>query len=558
MTSEKSDTNEGDTSPKSETNEHDYAHAVAGNSSSVTHAQVSFTTPAESDTIPPEQSTLQVELPEPAVGAEVDCLGGHDVEASSQQETTGDPQRSTGDPQRSAAPHLSGSAAGSRTTGTRRRNPVRRPEDRNCGSCKCEFERQGRSFNRRAVYTFTTPETVHWVFPETTVHDKSFLCETCAQVIRSKCKRKQSTKRSLWLKPPVTQQSKLKDKRKNDRRMGKKSKAALLVSKSCYKAALKMLWSAKGARKPMMEFWRKQLKEEMKALTRHTDSPFQEKVSSKKPLSSFPWRRCLDWAQEKAPLVSTCLTSLFPDINALSKSGHQLSEEQAQTLLERRTVVALSIPLFTRNVWKNNFLQAALGAELRLQGCTSSALEALNTMGLCQNKDTVRLLLHRLRNSKKSSQNGGQRMKMQIKGEQMADVVEEDIEEDEEEEEEDEDEEDEDEEEEEEEEQEIEMAVEEEVEEAEVQDDVPMEEDEDQAAAAEEEKKRKRKKAKKQKKEEKRKERGKRKVKEREEAEQQEEEDDEGSEQKKRRVVVVRLGLLKGHSEVGRSDLSAP
>lgn len=79
-----------------------------------------------------------------------------------------------------------------------------------------------------------------------------------------------------------------------------------------------------------------------------------------------------------------------------------MSEEQAQMLLERRAVVALSIPLFTRNIWKNNFLQAALGAELRLQGCSGSALDALNTMGLCQNKDTVRLLLHRLRNSKKS------------------------------------------------------------------------------------------------------------------------------------------------------------
>lgn len=79
-----------------------------------------------------------------------------------------------------------------------------------------------------------------------------------------------------------------------------------------------------------------------------------------------------------------------------------MSEEQAQTLLVRRAVVALSIPLFTRNIWKNNFLQAALGAELRLQGCSGSALDALNTMGLCQNKDTVRLLLHRLRNGKKS------------------------------------------------------------------------------------------------------------------------------------------------------------
>lgn len=82
--------------------------------------------------------------------------------------------------------------------------------------------------------------------------------------------------------------------------------------------------------------------------------------------------------------------------------GSQLSEEQAQMLLERRTVVTLSVPLFTRNIWKNNFLQAALGAELRLQGCAGSSLDTLNTMGLCQNKDTVRLLLHRLRSSKKT------------------------------------------------------------------------------------------------------------------------------------------------------------
>lgn len=63
-------------------------------------------------------------------------------------------------------------------------------------------------------------------------------------------------------------------------------------------------------------------------------------------------------------------------------------------------MVALAIPLFTRNIWRNNFLQAALGAELRLQGCTGSVLDALNTMGLCQNKDTVRLLVHRLCNGK--------------------------------------------------------------------------------------------------------------------------------------------------------------
>lgn len=56
----------------------------------------------------------------------------------------------------------------------------------------------------------------------------------------------------------------MKDKKKKGRRMGKKSKAALLVSKSCYKAAFKMLWSAKGARRPMMEFWSKQLKAEVR------------------------------------------------------------------------------------------------------------------------------------------------------------------------------------------------------------------------------------------------------------------------------------------------------
>lgn len=46
--------------------------------------------------------------------------------------------------------------------------------------------------------------------------------------------------------------------------MGKKSKAALLVSKSSYKAAFQMLWSSKGARRPMIEFWRKQLRNEVR------------------------------------------------------------------------------------------------------------------------------------------------------------------------------------------------------------------------------------------------------------------------------------------------------
>ncbi|XP_050930746.1 uncharacterized protein LOC108874766 [Lates calcarifer] len=585
MASENTDTNAGngeETGPSSETNEHDYAHAADGNfapteassfsgtpavDSGVT-ARGRFTTPAEHGQSTPGQSTasLPVELPEPAVGAEVDCPGGHDVDASQTEE----------DPQKAAASGLAVAASPAMGRGGRRR--PKRPEDKHCSGCKSEFERQGRSFNRRAVFTFTTPETVQWVFPDTVVTDKSFLCETCAQVVRSKCKRKQTGKRPLWLKPPVTKQSDGRDRKKKGRRMGKKTQAAQLVSKSCYKSALKMLWSAKGARKPMMEFWTKQLKEEMKVLSRQTDSPFHQKVSNRKPLSSFPWRRCLNWAQEKAPLVTNCLRSLFPDINTLAKSSHVLSEEQAQTLLERRAVVALAIPLFTRNIWRNNFMQAALGAELRLQGCSGSALDALNTMGLCQNKDTVRLLLHRLRNGKKNAtENGRQSLKQeQIKGEQMSDMEEEDIEEEEtleeveveveedDEEEEDEEEEDEDEEDE------IEMTVEEQDVEEEVLDGVqeeePDQEEEARAAEVKEEKKRRKKKAKKQRKEEKRKERGKRKAKERGEAEeqqqqQQEDDDDEeeeGSEQKKRRVVVVRLGLLKGHSEVGRSDLSAP
>ncbi|XP_054867007.1 uncharacterized protein LOC111582587 [Amphiprion ocellaris] len=525
MATENTETN-GDTGPSSESNEHDYAHTADANFAS----SGTPTEPEQSAPVQPSAS-LPVEHPEPAVGAEVDCPGGNDAE----------PQKTV------LAPPAVGRGPSRRP---------RRPEDRNCSCCKLQFERQGRSFNRRAVYTFTTPDTVHWAFPGSVVHEKSFLCETCAQVVRSKCKRKQSGKRSLWLKPAVTKQSQVKDKKMSGRRMGKKSKAALLVSKSSYKAAFHMLWSAKGARKPMMDFWSKMLKEEMKTLSRHSDSPFHQKVSGRKPLSSFPWRRCLNWAQDKAPLVTTCLRSLFPDINALFKSNHQLTEEQAFTLLERRTVVALSIPLFTRNIWKNNFMQAALGAELRLQGCSGSALDTLNTMGLCQNKDTVRLLLHRLRNGKDASTQDGEAMtiKQEQLKEQMGEAMT-DVEEDEDDEEEDKDEDDEEDEEEEEEEEEMVMAVEEEVEEEEVQEGVQDEDEEEEEE--EKEKKRRRKKAKKQRKEEKRKERGKRKAKER--VEEEEEEEEEGPEgQKKRRVVVVRLGLLKGHSEVGRSDLSAP
>ncbi|KAM9859846.1 uncharacterized protein ACBR49_013631 [Aulostomus maculatus] len=540
MASENSKSNAGDdgeTGSSSDPREHDYAHSTASN---FTSAEGSSSGAPAADGGVPQQVTytvplspadsLTIELPEPSVGAEVDCPGGNE-EADGPDGNDMEAASLPPPPRAEDVPPI--------MKGGRRR--ARRPEDKNCCCCKYTFERQGRSFNRRAVYTFTTPETVQWAFPGAVAHSKSFLCETCAQVIRTKCKRKNTGKRSVWLKPPVTKQSNMRDKSMKGFRMGKKSKAALLVSKSCYKAAFKMLWSAKGARKPMMDFLSKELKEEMKALSRQADSPFHQKVSSKKPLASFPWTRCLNWAQEKAPLVTTCLRSLFPTINALVKSSHQLTEEQAQILVERRTMLALSIPLFTRNIWKNNFLQAALGAELRLQGCSGSALDTLNTLGLCQNKDTVRLRLHRIHSSKKSpTENGQQMMKMkpeQMEEEQMSDIEDEEDEEDEEEVEDQED--------------------DEEEEEEEVQDAVQEEEDEDQEVEENVEmEKMRRKKAKKQRKEEKKRERGKRKGKQREEEEL--EEDDEGSEQKKRRVVVVRLGLLKGHSEVGRSDLSAP
>lgn len=185
-------------SQNSETNEHDYAGCAAssepGSSSgaaaadgAASHAQEGFISPGEAE------PTLPVELPEPAVGAEVDCPGEPDVEDSAQPQTSGDPGKVAVFPPEPPCP-----PAGS----SRRRSSARRPEDRHCCGCKREFERQGRCFSRRAVYTFTTPDTVHWVFPDITVTDKSFLCEACAQLIRSKCKRKQNTKRSIWLKPP--------------------------------------------------------------------------------------------------------------------------------------------------------------------------------------------------------------------------------------------------------------------------------------------------------------------------------------------------------------------
>ncbi|XP_027857940.1 bromo and FHA domain-containing protein DDB_G0267958-like isoform X2 [Xiphophorus couchianus] len=501
----------GGTEPAVESNEHDYAHTA------------DTTEPEAGGTLQPSEPP-QLELPEPVLGAEVDCPGGTEPNPHTEDE-----------------PAVSCAEAVPRG-GSRR---SRRPEDRNCCCCRLLFQRQGRSLNRRAVYTFTTPDTVRWVFPDSEVHEKSFLCETCAQIIRTKGKRKQSGKRSLWVKPPEVR--KVKVSPVPGRRMGKKSKAALLVSKSSYKAALQMLWSSKGARKPMLEFWSKQLRTEMKVLARRTDSPFQQKVSDRKPLSSFPWRHCLGWAQQNAPLVTACLRAMFPDINTLYRSSHQLTEDQAITLLERRAVVALAIPLFTRNIWRNNFLQAALGAELRLQGCTGSVLDALNTMGLCQNKDTVRLLVHRLCNGKDLDGDPG----LILKHEQIKDEMEEETTDEEEEEEEEEDEE---EDEEEEQEEEMVMAVEEEVEQEEVQD--GLQEEEEDVALIEKEERRRRKRARKMRREKRKERRGERK--EREEDEEDEEEDEEELEQKKKKVVVVRLGLLKGTSEVGRSDLSAP
>ncbi|KAM4583312.1 uncharacterized protein V3H82_007115 isoform 2-T2 [Fundulus diaphanus] len=485
--------------PASESNEHDYAHTSDPPEPGLSGA----VQPAE----PP-----QLELSEPALGAEVDCPGGTEPEAGGAE----DPAVTRSSPRWS-----------------------KRPEDRNCCCCRLLFQRQGRCFNRRSVYTFTTPETVRWVFPDSVVHEKSFLCETCAQVIKTRAKRSQSGKRQMFVKPPDTRKAK-----ESGRRMGKKSKAALLVSKSSYKAAFRMLWSSKGARKPMMEFWSKQLRNEMKVLSRKPDSPFHQKVSGRKPLSSFPWRRCLSWARENAPLVTACLSSMFPDIKTLFKRSHnQLTEEQAVTLLERRAVVALSIPLFTRNTWTNNFLQAAVGGELRLQGCTGAALDLLNTMGLCQNKDTARLLVHRLRNGADMEGEQSLMLKHQQMKEDMGQTTT-----DEEEEEEEEEDDDDDEEEEEEEKQEDEMMPAEV--EVEVQD--GLKGDESDLAVMEKEERRRRKKAKKQRREEKRKERrGKRK--------EREEEDDKDDElEQKKKVVVVRLGLLKGTSEVGRSDLSAP
>lgn len=297
-----------------------------------------------------------------------------------------------------------------------------RPEEQKCSGCQEQFERQGRGFNRRALFTFTNLETARWAFPRATdLSDQSFVCESCAQLIRSKCKRRQCGKRTLYVRPIDETQKEMPflHFRPIHRRMGKKAKAAMLVGKSCYTAAFKVLWSAKGARKPMLDFLSRELKKEMKTLSREAGSPFHQKVASSKPMAMFPWRRCLNWAQEKAPLVTHCVRALFPDVSAIGRSSHVLSQDQANALLDRRIVTALSVPLFTRNNYRNNFLQASLGGELRLQGVSGTGLDTLNSLGLCQNKDTVRQLLLRLMQGRRGKFLTNGRLGQKLKQEQL-------------------------------------------------------------------------------------------------------------------------------------------
>lgn len=171
-----------------EQNDEDYADPAASNSTSVTQRDSFMTSTELAEQLVEERFILSAELPELA-GADVDCQA-RSVKPQENAPTT--PACDTSSP-----------APGAWRGGRRR---TMRPEDKNCSCCKTQFQRHGRSFNRRAVYTFTTPDTVQWAFPDATVHQKSFLCETCAQSIRSKCKRKQSGKRSLWLKPAASKQ----------------------------------------------------------------------------------------------------------------------------------------------------------------------------------------------------------------------------------------------------------------------------------------------------------------------------------------------------------------
>ncbi|KAK7899444.1 hypothetical protein WMY93_020297 [Mugilogobius chulae] len=307
-----------------------------------------------------------------------------------------------------------------------------RPEDERCTGCRVKFERQGRRLNRRALGTFTNVETARWTFPQVALElqDSSYMCEACAQLIRSKYRKRQFGKKTLWIRPMHKTENEP-EPRPRERRVGKKARAAYLVSRSRYRSAFNVMWSARGARKPMMDFISRQIKLEMKELSRQHDSPFHQKVASSRPMSMFPWRRCLNWAQEKAPLVTHCIRAMFPDATSLARSSHVLTDEQAGALLDRRIVTALSIPLFTRNVYKNNFVQASLGAALRLQGLSGSGLDSLNGLGLCQNKDTVRQLLLRLLQGRRGGllSNGrfGQRLneeQLKADAEQIQDVEE--------------------------------------------------------------------------------------------------------------------------------------
>uniref|UniRef100_A0AAV2MLF6 Uncharacterized protein n=1 Tax=Knipowitschia caucasica TaxID=637954 RepID=A0AAV2MLF6_KNICA len=167
------------------------------------------------------------------------------------------------------------SGEGSHRDGRRRskrmpnfKQPPPRPEDERCSGCQVKFERQGRRFNRRALCTFTNVYTARWTFPQAAaeLQETSFLCETCAQLIRSKYRKRQCGKRTLWTRPMNELQRDTETHLKN-KRTGKKSRAAMLVSKSRYKSAFRVLWSARGARKPMMDFISNQLKLEVRPLS---------------------------------------------------------------------------------------------------------------------------------------------------------------------------------------------------------------------------------------------------------------------------------------------------
>lgn len=183
MATKKTETKLGKDDDAAAASEHDYAETTAANNSTSTDA-------ADGGVVVQESSTT--------VGAEVDCPPVNHVCAFTPLQAEEEGPRKTDD----ATEFAAAATVASPVHRVGRRRP-KQPEDRSCSACKVAFEKQGRSFNRRAVFTFTTPEAVQWVFPDstTTVHDKSFLCETCAQVIRTKCSRRMNGKTALWLKP---------------------------------------------------------------------------------------------------------------------------------------------------------------------------------------------------------------------------------------------------------------------------------------------------------------------------------------------------------------------